>query len=498
MDGRLLKPVPEVTYLTTGNAWRYRAILRYFYLQHERLRHFLFPEEIFTYLKQYEHFHDYSEEQLEQDLAALVQWQNLIPRQDTGKVNSIEEFKKKRFRYQCAPYTIKIERMVQELESMGESFGGSLERTVFDDLFAALTKLTARKEVAGSSVYEIETMANEEIYSLWEGLFDDFRKLTENATDYLAHLQSEQVEQMMQTESFLVYKDAVTGYLRNFMSALQRFSFRIETILLETPDKLIFKLVERVTEYYLNIPRLDITPDREDAAGKYRLQWRGMKEWFLGSSGRESDLLYLQNVTNETIRRITRFAQRLGERHHNLRSRRSDYLQLARWFQKANSLAEAHKLAAVVFGVSHTRHIFAESRGSEDIHSSIWEEQPTVLTLNPRVRNYRQKTRPGAIESHKSEKAAVMEEFLQRKEAEDQLMQQLLQNGRIVIAELPVVTLMVRKTILMWLSRTDGAKEGKTETGRRYKVIEKDKNRIRLQAEDGLLEMPNYVLEFIE
>jgi len=31
----------------------------------------------------------------------------------------------------------------------------------------------------------------------------------------------------------------------------------------------------------------------------------------------ESDLSYLQTVTNDTIRRITRYAQRLGERHHS-------------------------------------------------------------------------------------------------------------------------------------------------------------------------------------
>ncbi len=333
MDEKLFKSVPEVTYLTTGNAWRYRAILRYFYLQHERLRHFLFPEEVLTHLQRYEQFRVYTEEQLEQDLTQLVQWQNLIPRQDTGKVNSIEEFKKKRFRYQCAPYTVKIERMVQELETMGESFGGSLERTMFDDLFNALVKLTDRQETDGTYLYKNAELSDEELYALWENLFDDFKKLTENATDYLAHLQNEQVEEMMQTEAFLVYKDAVTGYLRNFMSALQRFSFRIESILLEVPGQLVDKLAGHLADYYLSIPRLDVKPLREEVVDKYRLQWQGMKEWFLGGIGRESDLLYLQNVTNETIRRITRYAQRLGERHHNLRSRRNDYLQLARWFQ---------------------------------------------------------------------------------------------------------------------------------------------------------------------
>ena len=56
IDERLLRPLPEATYLTTENAWRYRAILRYFYIQHERLRHFLMPEEVFDYLKDSPYF----------------------------------------------------------------------------------------------------------------------------------------------------------------------------------------------------------------------------------------------------------------------------------------------------------------------------------------------------------------------------------------------------------------------------------------------------------
>lgn len=91
-------------------------------------------------MRQSYHFHNYTEEQLQQDLNQLVEWNNLIPRQDTGKVTSIEEFKKKKFRYQCTPYTVEIERMVQRLEEKGDSFAGSLEKKLFDRLLEELTK----------------------------------------------------------------------------------------------------------------------------------------------------------------------------------------------------------------------------------------------------------------------------------------------------------------------------------------------------------------------
>lgn len=42
-----------------------------------------------------------------------------MARQETGRVRTIEEFKKKKFRYQCSPYTVEIEHMVKSLENMG-------------------------------------------------------------------------------------------------------------------------------------------------------------------------------------------------------------------------------------------------------------------------------------------------------------------------------------------------------------------------------------------
>lgn len=146
-----------------------------------------------------------------------------------GKVSTIEEFKKKRFRYQCTPYTVEIERMVQRLEQMGDSFGGSLEGTLFDRLLNLLQGFISALERKGTS--------GEDLHALWEEVHETFRKLTKNATDYLAYLQSEKVEEMMQAEAFLAYKEAITQYLRSFMTALQRTSLRIEAVLKDTREE---------------------------------------------------------------------------------------------------------------------------------------------------------------------------------------------------------------------------------------------------------------------
>ena len=205
MNDLVLKPITEATYLTVENAWRYRAILRYFYEQHERIRQFLFPDEIYQFLKQSEAFRGYTTEMLQTDLDQLVKWKNIIPRQETGRVRTIEEFKKKRFRYQCSPYTVEIERMVKSLENMGGSFGGLLEKTLFDRLYESIHNIHHL-----ISTNQLDTMPLDELYRNWEDVFDYYKKMVQNSADYIAYVSSENVEEKMQTESFLIYKDAFT------------------------------------------------------------------------------------------------------------------------------------------------------------------------------------------------------------------------------------------------------------------------------------------------
>lgn len=109
------------------------------------MRDYIFPEELLEYIRSIPVFTDYQEEQLHQQLAQLVKWNNLIARQDMTNAKTIEEYKKKRFRYQCTPYTVEIERMLVQLEKIGDTFQGSLEHSQFDRLLQALTSLQTEK-----------------------------------------------------------------------------------------------------------------------------------------------------------------------------------------------------------------------------------------------------------------------------------------------------------------------------------------------------------------
>lgn len=487
----MFKRVKEATYLTAEKAWSYRAILRYFYIQHERMREFLFPEEIYEYLLQFNEFKDYTIEALHIDLDTLVKWGNLIARQELGKSKTVEEFKKKRFRYQCTPYTVEFERMLLELEGQGEAFGGSLERTQFERLYQSLSKM---EQIAKGKIKEDD----EECAQIWEDVLSYFRQITQNTSDYIAYINSEEMEDRMQTESFLVYKDQFTTYLRDFIIALQATALQIQDLLSGITKQELRAFFDQVIRRSEQVFRFD-NQQEENPYTDYVEKWLSIKQWFLGNEHGESEYEMLQQRTTESIRRITRVVQRLGERHQHFRSRKKDYLHLAKWFDGVETIEEAHELSSVAFGVFHTRHFHIDHIPTDDIYTDVWDEKPMIQETKPIVRNYREKTRPGAITSNQQKKEEMKRTYLEQKQREKELIGQYIQDNENRIENLPVVEPHVRKLFLSWVGKAMAREDRtiKTELGTRVRVVLRDE-RVVLKAQDGVLEMPKAIFQFVD
>lgn len=69
---------------------------------------------------------------------------------------------------------------------------------------------------------------NAAMHGWWQDLNGDFQRLNDSATDYIASLQSNQAEELMNTVAFLTYKDAIIEYLRSFIRELQQHGPAIE------------------------------------------------------------------------------------------------------------------------------------------------------------------------------------------------------------------------------------------------------------------------------
>lgn len=203
------KPMTEAKYLNVDNTDRYRPIMRLFYLKYEKLKYWLYQEEVYEELKEDAYFREYTPEQCQQDLAALTAWGNLVTIQDTRKVATIEEFKNKKFRYQLSEATVEIERMVIRVENLFIE-SSSLEPTLLERLRINLRKIS-----------EITEADQEHIYAWWNDLNNDFIRLNQNYQDYMRELNSVKAEEMMKTTEFLVFKDRLIEYLRSFVRSLQ-------------------------------------------------------------------------------------------------------------------------------------------------------------------------------------------------------------------------------------------------------------------------------------
>lgn len=488
-----MKKLIEASYLTAENAAEYRTILRYFYLQHERMRDFISPEEVLDYMRSVPHYEHYEEEQLLVQLAQLVKWKNLNARQDMTNAKTIEEYKKKRFRYQSTPYTIEIERMVATLEKKsGESFGGSLEKSQFDRLLESVNKLD----------HELKSGLSEspETYMLlWEDLLHYFRTIRTSTADYIAYINSEQTDQRMQSEAFLVYKSQFTTYLRDFIVSLQKTSFQISDQLERMDQQVVEPFFDKLADHKRQIPRLEEIGEEMvlEWYQEFHDFWRVMRSWFIGSVSQSSELEMLQLQTNEMIRRITRYVQRMSERHHSHHSRKKDYLHLAGLFSGSRSMEDAHQLSAVVFGSMTIRHLKIEEDTTENIHSDVWEEEPIILPIKPRIRTYKEKTKPGAMESNAEKKKALREQYLAEKEQEQRMIETLFINRKMILSELGVVEPFVRKVILIWIGKAMASKKQviKTDYGFTVSVqVHRDRKTV-LHAADGVLKMPDVTLE---
>ena len=141
VTGKLTRQIDEMRYLTVENAWRYRSILRYFYIQYEKMKYWLYKEDVYEALKENEEFKEYTMEMCKQDLDALLLWKNLSAIQDTAKVSTVEEFKNKQFRYQLSEYSVEIERLTIRLENLFVETA-SLEPTLLERLREELKKLS--------------------------------------------------------------------------------------------------------------------------------------------------------------------------------------------------------------------------------------------------------------------------------------------------------------------------------------------------------------------
>lgn len=489
VTGKLTRKIDEMRYLAVDNTWRYRSILRYFYRQYEKMKNWLYTEEVYQALIVNDEFSDYTMEMCKQDLDVLLTWKNLTAFQDTGKVSTVEEFKNKQFRYQMTPYSVEIERLTLRLENLAIE-SASLEPSLLERLREELKKLP-----------QLLNLSEKEVGSWWAGLNNDFKRLNQNYQDYIRDLYSIKAEEMMKTQEFMIFKDKFIDYLRDFVKGLQNNANAIEQILKSFNQEEVNGVLKKAIAHELAIPRIagqgDTLGIRENIYGR----WDSLNAWFLGSKGRESEAARLMDITNDIIRKITRYASQISESRNTAINRKEEYRQLAVLFDRCDSIKEAHQLSSLAFGIVQMKHIKSDHvRETDSINSRIFDESPGLIPLRIRVRGGREKMKRIPIVSNKERKEAMIKQIQRERLIEEDTMATYVHDGQIDFSKLPIIPRHVRTSLLKWLSRgLSGADHrGKTEDGRLFQVELPQMIPCLLKCEDGNLAMPAYVIRFLK
>ncbi|WP_271629113.1 TIGR02677 family protein [Caldicellulosiruptor sp. DIB 104C] len=479
----LLAQMKQFKYLTEPNAERYRAIMRFCFLNHMQYKNRLTKDEIYSFLKTLPNFSDYTEEMCEQDLKSLVDWGNLKSTQDTSKTATLQEFKNKRFLYELTSIGLRIERFLFELENSQET-KAELNPKHIEKIYELLLKIDI-----------VLKAPQEQAVDWWDELTGAFEEIERSYTEYISMLTSSEYESLMIKEKFLEYKSKLVHYLYNFHDMFQGYLPRIRTLFLNLPqfkvDELLMYIIQAEKEHPKNIFR-----DGGTIEGYIKSRWQNIKDWFVSPNGQAERLL---EQIQQIIRKVSSYAARLSESSTLKVNRTEEYKHLARLFSNLD-ISECHKLSAVVFGVMCPKYITGDfPRATESTAISILDLPSFKVPLKSRGRLIREKIKVVPASEFSEEKKKRFEEYKKKIEEENELLQSLLKGNKIEFERLPRITPEVRKRLFVWLSRGLSSKVANTDSGKKFRVIRpQDDKRCILECTDGKMDMPAYVLEFVD
>ena len=486
----LLESIPQAKYLSASNYISYRAIMRTFYLEYQKMHYQLDKDTILAVLHQDPLLSTYTGEQLVSDLDQLVDWKNLIPIQDPHKAYTIADFKNRQYQYMMTEAALEVERMTIILENLYTQSTG-LSTSAFRRIQKAL-----------HDAEHLDEMSLKDIGEWWQELQEDFRRLRQNHQDYLREFYGSGVEKQMTPTEFVAYKQHLVRYLEEFIRDLQssvvQIGAQLDALTAEQVDHILL-LVHRSA---LEVPRSHSEQTvhwQEELRQKDRGVWTSLVTWF---TGKDSTARQVMEVTNEVIRRVVQNAALLVQMQNMGVSNKAELRHLMTLFATMPDLDAAHRLSSLVFGAQSARHFTTNrERETDRIDLSTYEEEPMIYMLQPRMRTYKPRMDRSGFADKSEEKAEQRRKIL---EGERQLRQQVMgyiQNGRLDFSAIvdPVAP-EVRAVFLSWVAIANLAPDnrGHTQYGQRFLLKHRENGACRLICTDGVLTMPDCVLVFEE
>lgn len=482
----LQKSITETKYLSTDNTYRYRPIMRFFFHKYEEAVNWLYKEDIYPYMK--EIIPDYSMDELERDLATLVDNLSLVTYQDYKNIQSLAEFKNRKLRYQMSDYAIEIERMTIRLEEL-EVKVASLSPKRFEVLKGYLEDLS-----------QINFDDVQGVYELWDRLMNEFIDINQNYQDFLKKFQESKTEELLQSVTFLEYKDKMIRYLKDFIQGYLFYSDDIKRLIIGLNNSNISdKLIDSLEIYQRAIPmNFNNDFDYEKFRNLNLNRWNNLCKWFINKSDiTEGDKML--DTTNAIIVQITKCANSLQELHGNMIKRKEEYKFIARLFDSFVSLDDANKLSCQIFGITNAIHLGGTFSNKTESIINSYDVVSAPITIDPTNYKVRDKKKNIVIDDKSLEKSRILKEYFDKESEKKELLKDFIKNKYIKFEDNVSIKKVEREYVLDLISRYGFATDFKKEPvfGLNYKITFNNNGKYCIiNCEDGILSIPSMEIWF--
>jgi uncharacterized protein (TIGR02677 family) len=488
------------SYTVESLAPLYRAVMRLFLEAKGRYRIQLRPDDVAAELRRTGLLAELPEGSVDRALDQLVEWGNLRRSHDTGRVATLEDFRRRHFVYQLTAAGEAAERAVGEVLAALER-SGSLQRVMLGTILRNLLEIRGELEIVDSG-----GPRPERLFELLFNVTEQFRALTENASTFLARLHEAIDQGEVRTEAFLLYKQAVLEYLEQFLGELSEIAPRITREIqgIEAAGG------ERLVALAAGADAAPTPLGIQDPAEGLRRKWQGIAAWFVGDGREPATVEHLRAAARGAINRILLVLERLHEKRFRRFSRAADLLRLAGWFDRLEGAPgggeRVHRLFQSLFGLFGARHFGGLEEDPDLVRpgTSWWEAPPVPIA--PALRSTGRSTALGRtvqIVDHSRVKQLLAERHRREGEAQAAALVRFAGCGPLALADLPPLSPDEFALLLSFLDQLlsappgrDGRREAWSRDGRLRLALDPAAPEAfaEVETEAGRLKLPAFTL----
>jgi uncharacterized protein (TIGR02677 family) len=495
----------EVGYAVGEHAERYRRIMRAFHLNKTRdIGWQLAPADVQRRLVA-EFGVELPDDVLERCLERLVSDGALVARADTRAVASPAEWRRKRFVYDITPAGERVERLLDELDALGEELG-ELESGRLLVIRDALARMARQLRGEGP---DPRALADD-----LGAVADAVAALRQGATDFMTQLQAFTASERITSGEFVAQQDVIVSYLQGFHRDLRRHAEPILASVAEIEALGVERLVDLALSARALPPAIgELTEEqlREQARRAEAARWQAVRAWFGAEGAADAPWALLTSKLLEAIRTVIDIAERLIDRAAGRRDRAAAWDALARIVAAADERT-APACLAVATGLRPPRHFASREADPDQLTSpgsTAWcDADPVPVAAHMRTPGARA---PGAgPPARLAVNTALRERVRARQAGEQEHLDRLLARLRggetLRMSELHCLHPVELDHLLALLSRAfaqrrecDGTRCAATADGRtRLRLVPpRDGARTTVEAMHGRLDCPDYAIEVL-